>query len=96
MDKTKVGLLAASAAAMFIATPIALAGPKVVDGHYCQNNKCKGNSSCGGYGNSAGCNGTNSCKGKGWLKDKVTKATCEKGKLGKWVPVPKKKDKKKK
>lgn len=92
MDK-KIGLLAASAAAMLVTAPVAFAGngPKLVKGHYCQNNTCKGKSSCGGHGNKNGCAGQNSCKGKGWL-DHKDKASCEAG-GGKWAKAKKKKKK---
>ena len=77
MDMKKCGFLAASAAAaLFTATPIALAGPKLVKGHYCKNNICSKRSACGGKGNANGCAGQNTCKGKGWLKETSEKA-CE-------------------
>ena len=89
MDQKKLGVLAAAAAgALLTATP-ALSGPKMVKGHYCQNNSCKGKSACGGMGNKNGCAGQNECKGKGWLKAS-SKEACKKA-GGKWMKAKNKK-----
>lgn len=91
--KKRIGILAASAAASFFATaPVAIAGPKLVDGHYCSPT-CKGKSACGGMGNTNGCHGANECAGQGWMKAN-SKEECKKV-GGKWAKFTKKKPKKK-
>jgi hypothetical protein len=92
MKSKALGVLAATAAAGLFATAPAVAGPKIVDGHYCSNNTCKGKSACGGFGNKNGCHGNNDCKGQGWLSQ-GNKEDCEKN-GGKWATAPKKEDKK--
>lgn len=92
MKSRALGMMAATAAASLFASAPVLAGPKVVEGHYCSNNTCKGKSACGGYGNQNGCHGSNECKGKGWLSQD-NQADCEKN-GGKWAA--KKEGKKKK
>jgi hypothetical protein len=86
MKKATFGLMAATAFSGLTAKiDISFAGPKIVDGHYCHNNDCKGKSACGGYGNENGCHYSNDCKTKGWL-EADNKETCEK-KKGKWTAV---------
>lgn len=90
MASNKFGILAATAAASLLTTVPALAGPKIVKGHFCQTG-CKGKSACGGMGNANGCSGSNTCKGKGWLKAD-SEAACKKA-GGTWAKVPDKKKK---
>lgn len=82
MDKKSFGLIAAAAAASMLSAAPVFAGPKVVKGHACQNNGCKGKSECKGMGNN-NCKGQNECKGHGWLNFESEKDCAANG--GKWA-----------
>ena len=76
-DNCKGAILAAAAAALFIAMPmVASAGAHEegeATGHCVGANSCKGTSSCA-TANSR-CKGQNSCKGQGFTE--TTKAACD-------------------
>lgn len=83
MNKKMIGaLLVSMAANSVLAADAPATDTKAKTEYVCQNNKCKGNADCMGFGNDS-CKGHNECKGHGILKAK-TKAACEK-KTGLWV-----------
>ncbi len=72
VNRTNGAVLAAAAAALFIAAPFAAnAGESM--GHCVGANSCKGQSACKTA--SSGCQGQNSCKGQGFTQ--TTKAECD-------------------
>ena len=73
VNRTNGAVLAAAAAALFIAAPFAASAGESM-GHCNGANSCKGQSACKTA--SSGCKGQNSCKGQGFTQ--TTKAECDK------------------
>ena len=77
-DQRNGAILAAAAAALFVAAPIvanagAHAGEAEAKGQCVGGNACKGQSACATA--SSGCKGQNACKGQGFTES--TKAECD-------------------
>jgi hypothetical protein len=76
-DNCKGAILAAAAAALFIASPVAVYAASHSEaaptGHCVGANSCKGTSACATANSS--CKGQNSCKGQGFTE--TTKAACD-------------------
>ncbi|MDH3510106.1 MAG: hypothetical protein OER85_04535 [Gammaproteobacteria bacterium] len=76
-DNRKGAILAAAAAALFIASPVAVYAGAHSEaeptGHCVGANSCKGTSACATANSS--CKGQNACKGQGWTD--TTKAECD-------------------
>lgn len=78
IDNHKGAILAAAAAALFVASPVAVnagahSGGGEATGHCVGANSCKGQSACATANSS--CKGQNACKGQGWTE--TTKAECD-------------------
>ena len=74
-DNCKGAILAAAAAALFIASPVGVNADshEAATGHCVGANSCKGTSACATANSS--CKGQNSCKGQGYTE--TTKAECD-------------------
>ena len=75
IDNCKGAILAAAAAALFIASPIVASAGESAEatGHCVGANSCKGQSACATANSS--CKGQNACKGQGFTS--TTKAECD-------------------
>ncbi len=80
IDRKNGAILAAAAAALFVAAPLAahtsgqhVAADSGAQGHCVGGNSCKGQSACKTANSS--CKGQNACKGKGFTQ--ATKAECD-------------------
>lgn len=83
MNKVLGSMLASAVAGFVVAAPVlAQHDAAPAEKMACQNNSCKGKSSCKGFGNDS-CKGKNACKGHGSVKAKDEAACTKKG--GTWT-----------